>query len=316
MDTPSALELRDASKRYGNVVALDHVSFTVRPGESVGYLGPNGAGKSTTLKLLAGLTHPTGGTVLLRGVDPVTDRRSSLSSVGILVETPGVLPYITGADLLLHIAEVKGIPSTDRRAAVRTAAASMDVESSLDRKLGSLSTGLLRRMQLSGALIGDPKVLILDEPTLGLDPAARADLRVVLRRISHDGRTVLLSTHLLEDVEEVCQRVLFLRSGKLVGDESVSGGGPSANADRARTLRVTLVGSSKVEDLQKLLGDRGTVETPGDQRMVIRFRGGLEEQSEIVRRLAAGGVSVASAELVGSDLASRYLAKVGREDAA
>lgn len=315
MDPPAELELQDVSKRYAEVPALDHVTFSVKKGESVGYLGPNGAGKSTTLKLLAGLTAPTGGTVRLHGRDPREDRRSVLASVGILVETPGILPYLTGDDLLRYIAEVKGIPAGDRAKAMKDAATIMGVSASTEKRLGALSTGLLRRVQLAGALIGDPEVLILDEPTMGLDPAARSDLRGVLRGLVREGRTVLLSTHLLEDVEEICQRVIFLRQGKVVGDEPVAPETGAAGADRPRTLRVTLVGAATAEGLRTILEGRATVEEDGAQRFLLRFRGGLDLQSEIVRTLAAAGVKVASAELVGSDLSARYLAKVGREDA-
>lgn len=306
------LELEGVSKRYGEVAALSGVSFTVRAGESVGYLGPNGAGKSTTLKLLTGLSRPNAGRVRVGGHDPIADHRSVLARVGVLVETPGVLPYLNGNDLLRYIAEVKGIPRAEQAGAIRRALKALDVEEASSRRLGDLSTGLLRRVQLAGALIGDPKVLILDEPTMGLDPAARSDLRGILRRLARDGRTILLSTHLLDDVEEVCQRVLFLRAGQLVGDESVRPEAASAAAS-ARTLRVGLLSAFPVERISALLRGRASVEASGALEVSVQFTGGDAEQGELLKLLVAGGVPITSTTRVGSDLAARYLAKVGRE---
>ncbi|MCI4351679.1 MAG: ABC transporter ATP-binding protein, partial [Thermoplasmata archaeon] len=219
--TSEVVSVDTVSKLYGDHVALREVRFSIRRGESVGYLGPNGAGKTTTLKLLAGLSRPTQGSVRVHGLDPHRERVRALQRLGALVETPGVPPYLTGADLLGYVARVKGIPKGDARAMVRRAAERMGVADHLDRPMGTLSTGLSRRMLLSATLVHDPEILLLDEPTLGLDPAARNDLRVVLRDLAHQGLTLLLSTHLLEDVQEVCDRVLFLRNGTLVGDEPV-----------------------------------------------------------------------------------------------
>jgi ABC-2 type transport system ATP-binding protein len=310
--TSPVLELKDVSKRYGEVEALSGVSFSVGSGESVGYLGPNGAGKSTTLKLLTGLSRPDAGTVLVGGEDPLVRHGAVMARVGVLVETPGVLPYLTGNDLLEYIAEVKRLPRGDRPGAIRVALDAMDVRAAASRPLGSLSTGLQRRVQLAGALVGDPRVLVLDEPTMGLDPIARTDLRVILRRLGKEGRTVLLSTHLLDDVEEVCQRVLFLKSGRLVGDEPVRDGG---NAGRVgdRTLRLSLLRPCTVEQLIAILGEEVHVELPDPREALVRFQGAEDEQSEIIRRLAAGGVPITSTALVGSELARRYLARVGRE---
>jgi ABC-type multidrug transport system ATPase subunit len=302
-------------KRYGGHDALRGVRFSLRSGEAVGYLGPNGAGKSTTLKLLAGLSRPTRGSVRVRGLDPFGDRTRALRRLGALVETPSIPPYLRGADLLEYVARVKGVPAGERRDAAHQAAEVMNVTEYVGRPFGSLSTGLARRMLLGAALVGDPEVLLLDEPTLGLDPAARHDLRSVLRSLSRNGLTLLLSTHLLEDVQEVCGRVLFLRNGALVGDEPVNlelatGGGSQ------RTLRVRFGTDITVESLRRAVGPEFAVTLDGPRSAVVRFSGGDTEQVSLLAALVRAGLPMVSASTPEPDLARRYLERVGREEPA
>lgn len=324
-DTPDgvaggeAFALEGVSKRYGDVQALNEVTFSVKEGEAVGYLGPNGAGKTTTLKLLSGLTRPNAGHLRLAGSDPIRERRKALSSVGVLVETPGTLPYLRGSDLLEHIARVKGIPATEVSAALSRAVGLMDVRESVDRPMGALSTGQLRRVLLAGALMGDPHVLVLDEPTMGLDPAARADLRAVLRGLRKEGRTIFLSTHLLEDVEAVCGRVLFLRGGRLQGDEGVTNGALDPSAVLPRVLRCRSAQQVDLARVQGALPPRSTLEVDvellPDQSFRLRFRGDEPRQAELVGSLVRAGLPISRAEPEVPDLASRYLRHVGREEA-
>jgi ABC-2 type transport system ATP-binding protein len=302
-------------KRYGDHDALRDVRFSLRRGEAVGYLGPNGAGKTTTLKLLAGLSHPTRGSVRVQGLDPSRDRARALRHLGALVETPGVPPYLLGADLLDYVARVKGVPSSERRTSVRRAAESMHVDEYLDRPFGSLSTGLARRMLLGAVLVGEPDVLLLDEPTLGLDPAARHDLRNLLRDLSRKGLTLLLSTHMLEDVQEVCNRVLFLRNGVLVGDEPVNLE-PDAGIDGSRrVLRLCFGSSVTAESVLRAAGPEFVVALEGPRDVTVRFSGGDAEQAALLAGLIRAGLPLVSASRSEPDLARRYLERVGREDA-
>ncbi len=311
---PDVLTVDAVWKRYGTHDALRDVRFTLRSGEAVGYLGPNGAGKSTTLKLLAGLSRPTRGAVRVQGLDPFRDRASALRRLGALVETPGVPPYLTGADLLEYVARVKGVPAAERHVAARRGAEAMNVSEHLGRPFGSLSTGLARRMLLGAALVGDPEVLLLDEPTLGLDPAARHDLRVVLRALTRNGLTLLLSTHLLEDVQEVCGRVLFLRNGALVGDERVDLE-PDARAGGARrTLRLRFGSDVSAEAVTRAAGPEFAVTFDGPRQATVRFSGGDAEQAALLAGMVRAGLPLVSAATPEPDLARRYLERVGRED--
>ncbi len=307
------LELRGVCKAYGPVRALDQVSFSLRSGEAVGYLGPNGAGKTTTLKLIAGLSRPGEGEVRVAGQDPSRDRRSALAHAGILIESPGVLPYMTGDDLLEYSARVKRVPLREIGVQQARVARELGVEGVLSRPLGGLSTGNLRRMLIASALMGDPELLVLDEPTLGLDPAARTELRALLRGKLREGRTLLMSTHLLEDVEAVCSRVLFLRNGKLLGDQSLPSGegadGKGSGRAHLRLLRPVPEGQ-----LQALVRDLGSLKEQAPRHLLVLYEGGEEKLAQIIAVLVQNGISLVQVGPGGSGLEERYLATVGREE--
>jgi ABC-2 type transport system ATP-binding protein len=304
------LALDHVSKRYGTRAALSDVSFRIGRGEVVGYLGPNGAGKSTTLKLCTGLASPSSGTVRIAGGDPTGP--GARRRLGALVETPGVPPYLRGADLLQYCAGARGLAKAARADAVRQAAAELGVEAQLGEPFGTLSTGLGRRMLIAAALVGDPELLLLDEPTLGLDPLARRDLRELLRRLAAGGRTVLLSTHLLDDVEAVCGRVLFLREGRLVGDDALEPRGPGTVSRRA--LRLTFARDVTPEEVLRALGPEYTPAAEGPRRIRVSFTGSEVEQAETLARVVRAGLPLVGATAADDNLAERYLEVVGREE--
>jgi ABC-type multidrug transport system ATPase subunit len=231
------------------------------------------------------------------------------------VETPGVPPYLTGADLLEYVARVRGVPAAERQAAVRRGAETLGVAEYLGRPFGSLSTGLARRMLLGAVLVGDPDVLLLDEPTLGLDPAARHDLREVLRTLARSGITLLLSTHLLEDVQEVCGRVLFLRNGALVGDEPVTLDADSGIGGPRRALGLRFASDVTPESILRAAGPEVGVTVDGSRHATVRFSGGDAEQAALLDAVIRAGLPLVSAATPEPDLARRYLERVGREDA-
>jgi len=310
----AAIEVERASVAYGPRVALREITFEVDTGQAVGYLGPNGAGKTTTLRLLAGLRRPDAGAVRLLGADPVHDHGAALAHVGVLVETPGVLPYVTARDLLGHVARVKRVAPSEETAQVRDLATQLGFLEQIDRPIGTLSTGLTRRLLLAVALVGDPQVLLLDEPTLGLDPAARADLRRILRGLRRDGRTLFLSTHLLDDVEEVCTRVLFLRDGQLVGDEPVELRPVSATGAPLRTIAVGFAREVSVPEVRAAVSDSVEVEVGGPRVARLRFAGDDARQAEILALLVRAGLPLVNVSDGRATLGQRYLERVGRED--
>jgi ABC-2 type transport system ATP-binding protein len=204
------------TKRYGDRTAVDRLSLTIRRGEVYGFLGPNGAGKTTTLRMLLGLVRPTAGSALVLGSPPGAPE--ALRRVGSLVEGPGFYPYLTGRDNLRVVARWAGVGDS----AVLPALEEVDLASRAGDRYASYSLGMKQRLGVAAALLKDPDLLVLDEPTNGLDPAGMADMRLLVRGIAAAGRTVVLSSHLLAEVQQVCDRVGIVAGGRLLVEGSVT----------------------------------------------------------------------------------------------
>lgn len=196
------------------VCALSQLDLTVHEGEVFGYLGPNGAGKTTTLKLLVGLLHPTSGKVRILGRPPGDVRIQQ--QVGFLPEQPSFYEYLTGRELLNFYGQLLGLDRPTRRERVERLAGQLRIESALDLQLRKYSKGMLQRIGLAQALLNEPRVVLLDEPMSGLDPIGRREVRDLLLRLKSEGRTVFFSSHIIPDVEVVCDRVGILVGGRLV----------------------------------------------------------------------------------------------------
>jgi ABC-2 type transport system ATP-binding protein len=218
-DAVSVIQTYDLTKRYKRLTAVDGINFSVAKGEVFGFLGPNGAGKTTTIAMLLGLVRPTAGSAEVLGHDIRRDLSAALRRVGAIVETPAFYPYMTGIDNLRIFARIIGgdvevhIPEVLER--VDLSGRGMD-------KVGTYSMGMRQRLGLASALLGDPDLLILDEPTNGLDPAGMQEMRILIRRLAdEEDKTVFLSSHLLHEVEQVCDRVLILNKGQVIAQGEV-----------------------------------------------------------------------------------------------
>jgi ABC-2 type transport system ATP-binding protein len=214
----SPIEARGLVKRYGDIVAVDHVDLTVERGDVFGYLGPNGAGKTTSLRMLLGLIRPTAGVARLFGRDPLVDGARALDGVAGFVEGPRFYPYLSGRKNLRLLADLDGGGSSSRIDEV------LEVVELRDRakdRVGGYSHGMRQRLGIAGALLRNPKLLLLDEPTTGLDPGGMRDMRILVRRLAGQGITVLLSSHVMGEVEELCDRVAIVRTGRVVYEGSL-----------------------------------------------------------------------------------------------
>lgn len=219
-----AIRTENLVKTYGKTFkALDRVSLQIKRGEVVGYVGPNGAGKTTTIKILTGLVRPTSGHAYVNGIDVTARPREALCSIGALIEVPGVYDYLTPHEMLTYFGRVHGMRRDviDRR--IRETLELVRLADWEHKKAGAFSTGMLRRLAIAKAILHKPDVLILDEPVLGLDPKGILEVRGLLRQFRSEGMTVFLSSHLLSEVAEVCDSVIFLDRGKVVSTDSMEG---------------------------------------------------------------------------------------------
>ena len=209
------IETVDLTKHFGDKVAVERLSLSVAAGEVMGFLGPNGSGKTTTIRLLMGLLRPTAGTARILGRDCHADAVALKQVVGYLPDEPFLYPYLSGREILELCAGLHGLPAAAARQRAREAAEGAGLGEAATAYTVTYSLGMKKRTALAMALIHDPRVLILDEPTNGLDPAGAREMRETILRLAASGRTILMSTHLLEAAERICGRVAIIRGGVL-----------------------------------------------------------------------------------------------------
>ena len=213
MNDAPPVTARGLVKRYGEIVAVDHVDLTVEPGDVFGYLGPNGAGKTTSLRMMLGLIRPSQGSVRLFGRDPLAEGAKALAGVAGFVEEPRFYPYLSGRKNLRLLADYDDV---DSRTRIEAMLELVDLRDRAKDRVGGYSHGMRQRLGIAASLIRQPRLLLLDEPTTGLDPAGMRDMRELVRRLADEGITVLLSSHLLGEVEDLCNRVAIVRKGRIV----------------------------------------------------------------------------------------------------
>jgi ABC-2 type transport system ATP-binding protein len=211
--TPPPVEARGLTKVYGELTAADHIDLTVQTSEVYGFLGPNGAGKTTCLRMLLGLIRPTSGDAKLFGRDPLIEGAAALDGVAGFVEAPRFYPYLSGRKNLELVAALDGGDAPSR---IDGALDTVELTDRAGDRVGAYSHGMRQRLGIAGALLRQPRLLLLDEPATGLDPAGMRDMRQLIRRLSGDGITVVLSSHLMDEVQELCTTVGIVRRGKMV----------------------------------------------------------------------------------------------------
>jgi ABC-2 type transport system ATP-binding protein len=227
------IEADNLSKRFGTKVAVDGVSFTISAGDVVGFLGPNGAGKSTTMRLLTGFLDPDTGAARIHGYEVRTARQAAQSRVGYLPEAAGGFPNLTVREFLVFCGETRGLCGRPLDDAIARTSHLISLDGALDSTMKSLSKGWRQRAWLAQAIVHDPPVLILDEPTDGLDPIQKQQIRKLIKTISPK-KAIILSTHILEEAEEVCNRAIIIAEGRIVADDTpenlADGGGRISTA--------------------------------------------------------------------------------------
>ena len=226
------IEIKNLQKSFGDFRAVDGVSFSVKPGEVLGFLGPNGAGKSTTMRMITGFVAPSGGEVLIAGADVEVDPIAAKKRIGYLPEGAPLYSDMSPRNLLEFIAEAREVPAAERAKRIEEIAAKVHITGVLDQQIETLSKGYKRRVGLAQAIIHDPEILILDEPTDGPDPNQKHEVRQLIEEMSKD-KVIILSTHILEEVEAVCTRAIIITHGKVVYD-----GTPSELKERSPSGRL------------------------------------------------------------------------------
>ncbi len=209
------IEVKNVTKKYGNKIAVDNINFEVKDGEVVGFLGPNGAGKSTTMNMITGFIEPTDGTIMINGNDISKKAKKAKKQIGYMPENVPLYHELTVKEFITYMAELKFVKRPERKAEVDKVIKEAGLENVKNRLIRNLSRGYKQRASLAGALVGNPDVIILDEPTVGLDPKQITEIRGLIKELGKK-HTVILSTHILSEVSQICEKVVIINKGKIV----------------------------------------------------------------------------------------------------
>ena len=304
------IQVNGLTKDYGARRAIDNLTFDAEQGEIVGFLGPNGAGKTTTMRILTGYMPPTDGTAVVAGYDVVDESLEVRKRVGYLPETVPLYDDMTAIDYLKFMADLRRIPNPEERA--YETLEGVNLKERADSYIGTFSKGMRQRVGLAQALIHRPEVLILDEPTIGLDPAQVVEMRNVIREIGKD-RTVLLSTHILSEAQQICDRVLIINKGQIVTE------------DTPENLQSRLVGAQRV--VLRVRGDSDglsnkiarvkgvqAVEAKADGSVEFEFAAGQDSRPQVAKAIVQAGYELLELRPVGLSLEEIFL-ELTRESA-
>jgi ABC-2 type transport system ATP-binding protein len=311
------IQVDQLTKRYGPVTAIEDVSFGVEKGQIVGFLGPNGAGKSTTMKILSCFMPATSGTARVAGFDVFSDSLEVRRRIGYLPENAPLYPDLPVAVYLDFVAEIKGIPRSVRKARVADVMDRCFVSEMQRRLVGKLSKGYRQRVGLAQALLGDPEVLILDEPTIGLDPKQIAEIRALIRSLAGQ-HTVILSTHILPEVSMVCDGVIIINHGRIVarGTESelVAQVFPTARIE-LRVLAVPGDVAGALRAVPGVLAVQPLQSRDGSAAFVVESSRGRDVSGELVKLVTSRGWELRELRQVGASLEDVFLRVVAGEEA-
>ena len=307
-----SIEASNLSKQYGSFTAVSNLNLKLEGAKCVGFLGPNGAGKTTALKMFTDLIRPSSGEALINGVNVRKQKKKALESVGTLIEMPEIYPALTPREALTMIAEIRGVPKAERKRRVEEAVSEVRMGEWIDKRVGKFSKGMKQRICVASAILSDPSIVLLDEPTTGLDPRGMSEVRDIIKSLKNKKRLIFMSSHLLSEVSDVCDEVAIIDHGKLIVYDTlsnvtakVSGGENVVEIGLRNTVDVELVNkiAAKLPYIVKAEKSDGTT-------FRIEFSGGLDIQERILADLVKMKIGIVSYKPSSSALEGAYLSLV------
>ena len=312
------IEVQNLTKVYGGKTAVENVSFKIRNGRIYGLLGPNGAGKSTTMNIMTGCLSPTEGTVLINGYDICDQPIEAKRQIGYLPEQPPLFVDMTPAEYLTFVAEAKGVSDELIDRQVKEAMQVTDILSVKDRLIRNLSKGYRQRVGIAGAIVGNPEVIIFDEPTNGLDPKQIIDIRSLIRELGKE-RTIILSTHILSEVKAVCDRILIINEGKIVADEKTENIESAIRGNRRLNIHIDGPTASVLPALKKINGviyaNVAQKYEDGSALYIVESKNNIDVRKPIFYMLAQNSWPIMSLAIKGSDLEDIFISVVDEAEA-
>jgi ABC-2 type transport system ATP-binding protein len=287
----SVITVNNITKKFGSFTALDNLSLTINENTCVGFLGPNGAGKTTLIKILTGLIRPNIGTVKINGTDVAKNKRVALSQIGALVETPEFYSYMTPHDILSYFGSIRGIPKEVLGEKIDDVLKTVKLEQWSRKKIGKFSKGMKQRLALASALIHEPSILILDEPTTGLDPRGAVDIREIIKSLKKSGKTIFLSSHMLNEVQEVCDEVALVDKGILLRHIKISDF-EDTNSIKIEIKILKPIDKTQLSQITKI-ENVDSVDYSNDT-MTLSYIGDKEKRVKLLKKLQEIGLEVIS----------------------
>ncbi len=310
MSVPS-IEAVNLSKRYGSFSALSNLNLKIEGSKCVGFLGPNGAGKTTTLKLFTDMIRASEGKALINGISVHENKKKALASVGSLIESPEIYPALTPREALSMVAEIRGMPRSERKKKIEDVVSEVKMEEWLDKKVGKFSKGMKQRINISAALLSEPEILLLDEPSTGLDPRGMSEVREIVKSLKHKNRLIFMSSHLLNEVSEICDEVAMIDHGKLLVYDKLNNVVSRFSGDGGEII-IDVGLSRAIDDLilsRNISSMAGVVsaEKLDMKSLRIKFSGSLENQEKLLSDLVALKIGLVSFHPSSSALEDTYL---------
>ncbi len=307
--TNPSIEAVNLSKSFGAFPAVANLNLKIEGSKCVGFLGPNGAGKTTTLKMFTDLIRASSGQTLINGLNVRLNKKEALASVGTLIETPEIYPSLTPREALMMIAELRGVPAEERSKKIEAAVAEVHMDEWIDKRVGKFSKGMKQRICIASALLSNPSILLLDEPTTGLDPRGMSEVRDIVKSLKSKKRLIFMSSHLLSEVSEVCDEVAMIDHGKLIIYDTIqnvtakfSGGGNIVEVGLQRSLDVNVLAKTIAGFPDVMSADK-----KDDKTLQIKFSGGLDVQERLLADLVKLNIGVISYKPSSSELEDAYL---------
>lgn len=304
MEFKPIIAVKELRFEYPGVLALDDVSFELQSGEITGLVGPNGAGKTTLLRCLAALEQPIRGYIELDGVDVLNQPRECHRKIGYLSDFYGLYKDLSVQQCLKYMAYAHGLRASQLLPAVETAAKRLNIQDRLDSKAGTLSRGLSQRLAIAQAIIHQPKILLLDEPASGLDPEARQELSSLFMELKEQGMTLIVSSHILAELDEYCSNMLMVRSGKVVEHSLIT-----ANDGFTLMQLETLKSESRLLDILNDRDDIKDIKADGN-KLRFNFDGDENQQHQLLKTLLANNISIFKFGNIRLNMQETYLDKI------
>jgi len=289
------IKVENITKKYGNYTAVDNMNFEIKEGEIVGFLGPNGAGKTTTMSMITGFIEPTSGSIEINGYNVSKKAKKAKREIGYMPETTPLYNELTPKEFIGYMAELKRVPKKEKKAEVERVLKAVGIEEVQNKLIRNLSRGFKQRVSLAGALVGNPKVLILDEPTVGLDPKQVTHIRSLIKSLGKD-HTVILSSHILSEVSQICEKVIIINKGKLIAIDT-----PENLEDKTEGENVLLVTvedrENKIEKTIKEIENVSELklvrELPdGTKQYSISSKGEKDMRKDVFSTFAKNGITI------------------------